>query len=58
VQRHFHANDTEIQIFKVPVIRGFLTFDRCRTFVGNKYSYRRFSTLSLKYFKVDVYFES
>jgi len=37
---------------------AFRHFDRCRKIVGNKYSYRRFNTLSLKYFKVDGYFES
>jgi len=26
VQSHFHANDMEIQIFKVPVLHGFSTF--------------------------------
>ena len=36
---------------------AFRHFDRCRKIVGNKYSYRRFNTLSLKYFKVDGYFE-
>jgi hypothetical protein len=37
---------------------AFLHFDTCRKIVGNKYSYRRFNTLSLKYFKVDDYSES